>query len=146
MSAESGPQFVDSNVLVYAYDSTAGEKRVQAGELLRTLWADRNGRISIQVIQEFYFTVTGKLQRPLPQAEAALIVGDMGHWPVHSPRVADVLSAIRLQERYQISFWDAMIVCSAQQLGCGVLWSEDLNAGQRYGDVKVRNPFASAAE
>ena len=141
MSVEAGPQFVDTNVLVYAYDRSAGAKRELARELLQGLWAEENGRLSIQVLQEFYVTVTRKLDRPLAQAEAALIVGDLGHWPVHSPRVADVLNAIRLQERFQLSFWHAMIVASAQQLGCSLLWSEDLNDGQRYGEVEVRNPF-----
>ena len=78
---------------------------------------------------------------PLPADRASQIIADLGQWELHSPRVDDLLNAIDLQIRYKISFWDAMIIASARQLGCQVLWSEDLNDGQDYGDVTVKNPF-----
>ena len=78
---------------------------------------------------------------PLPADRASQIIADLGQWELHSPRVDDLLNAIDLQVRYNISFWDAMIIASARQLGCQVLWSEDLNDGQDYGDVTVKNPF-----
>jgi predicted nucleic acid-binding protein len=61
---------------------------------------------------------------------------------VHTPDACDVLKAIRIQQRYAISFWDAMIIRSAEALDCRVIWSEDLNPGQYYGEVKVVNPFS----
>jgi predicted nucleic acid-binding protein len=77
----------------------------------------------------------------LPAEAAARIVADLSPWEVHCPRVEDVSDAIRLQKRYQISFWDAMILVSALQLGCDVLWSEDLNPGHVYDQVEVQSPF-----
>lgn len=144
MSAEGSPQFVDSNVLVYAHDRSAGRKRDRAAALLDELWASEAGCLSIQVLQEFYVTVTQKVPQPLDQQTAARIVADLSHWRVHTPTAAAVLGAIKLQQRYQMSFWDAMIVASAAQLGCAVIWTEDLNPGQTYGEVRVANPFEAA--
>lgn len=85
--------------------------------------------------------VTQKVAKPLPAEAAAQIIADLSVWEMHRPGVDDLLEAIRLQERVQISFWDAMIVASAVQLGCRILWSEDLNPGQVYDQVEVRSPF-----
>jgi predicted nucleic acid-binding protein len=133
--------FVDTNILVYAHDATAGQKRERARALLTELWASGEGCLSVQVLQEFFVTVTRKVPKPLDAASAAAIVADLSHWRVHSPRSDDVLSAIGSHRRQDISFWDAMIVCSAASLGCGTLYSEDLNPGQQYEGVRVRNPF-----
>ena len=141
MSAELAPQFVDTNVLVYAYDKSAGIKRKQAETVLQSLWESRNGGLSIQVLQEFYVTITRKIMAPLSVTQATQIITDLGRWRTHRPNVGDVLGAIQVQERYDISFWDALIVHSANKLGCQLLWSEDLNAGQFYGQVRVQNPF-----
>jgi predicted nucleic acid-binding protein len=143
MSDESDRQFVDTNVLVYAHDQSAGVKHEQAKRLLANLWQSEQGCLSIQVLQEFYVTVTRKLKRPLPATTAAQLIADLGVWRVHRPTVTDLLEAITLQERYQISFWDAMILQSALQLNCPIVWSEDLNDGQQYGQSRVQNPFAT---
>lgn len=143
MSDASQLQFVDTNVLVYAHDSSAGPKHARAKDLLTELWESRTGCLSIQVLQEFYVTVTRKVGRPLPPETAAQIIADLSAWEVHRPGVSDVLEAMSLQGRYGLSFWDAMIVTSAGQLGCHRLWSEDLNPGQHYGEVRVANPFQS---
>ncbi len=136
-------QFVDTNVLIYAHDRSAGEKHAQAVILLKRLWQERAGCLSIQVLQEFYVNVTRKVAQPLAPEAAAQIIADLAVWEVHSPNASDVISAIQLQTRYQLSFWDAMILTSAQQLDCETVWSEDLNAGQEYGNAVVRNPFES---
>lgn len=141
MSASKSLQFVDTNVFVYAHDSSAGEKRLKAQALIRDLWQSGEGCLSIQVLQEFYVNVTQKVARPMTPDEAANTIANLSVWHVHCPGAEDVLDAIRLQGRYQVSFWDAMIVTSAIQLGCERLWSEDLNAGQVYGTVTVLNPF-----
>lgn len=135
--------FVDTNVLVYAHDHSAGIKREQAKALVQTLWESRAGCLSIQVLQEFYATITRKVAHPMSIEAAAGIIADLGTWRIHEPHVEDIMGAIRIQIRYKISFWDAMILQSAVQLGCPVLWSEDLNAGQEYQKVRVRNPFDS---
>lgn len=134
--------FVDTNILVYAHDASAQEKHVRARELLRRLWDEGGGGLSIQVLQEFYVTVTRKVARPLAPSTAAEIIGDLAAWSVHSPTAEDIQDAIRLQQRYGLSFWDAMILTSARALGCSIVWSEDLNAGQRYDDVQVDNPLS----
>lgn len=142
MSAER--QFIDTNVLIYAHDRSAGAKQVRARALLAELWNSQAGCLSIQVLQEFYVNITRKVAHPLDPVGARQIVADLGHWRVHSPTVADVLDASTLQQRYGLSFWDAMIVTSAIQLGCSTVWSEDLNAGQDYDGTRVVNPFTQA--
>jgi len=133
--------FVDTNVVVYAYDESAGDKRSRARDLLEELWASRTGCLSVQVLQEFFVTVTRKVPKPLDLTSASQIVGDLASWRVHCPEPADVLAAIDIQASTGLSFWDAMIVRSATELGCDVLYSEDLNSGQRYGAVRALNPF-----
>ena len=133
--------FVDTNILVYAYDETAGQKRDRARFLLAELWESGEGCLSVQVLQEFFVTVTRKVPKPLDAASAAAIIADLSHWRVHSPGADDVLSAIDSHRSQDISFWDAMILRSAMRSGCELVWSEDLSAGQRWDGVIVRNPF-----
>lgn len=142
MSDEVPRTFVDTNILVYAHDRTAGDKHLVARDAIRSLWASGSGCLSIQVLQEFVVTITCKVHHPLDGATAANLVTDLATWSVHSPSADDVLDAIRLSERYAVSFWDAMILVSAAALGCARVWSEDLNEGQRYGPTEVVNPLA----
>jgi len=144
MRAERVLQFVDANILIYAYDVTAGAKHEQAKALVARLWESRDGCLSIQVLQEFYVTVTRRVARPLAGDVAAEVVADLAAWRVHAPIVEDINQAIAIHRRYAISFWDAMIIRSAAQLGCATLWSEDLNAGQVYEGVRANNPFAES--
>ena len=141
MSDDAPLEFTDTNVLIYAHDSSAGAKHERAHALVAGLWDSNNGCLSMQVLQEFYVNITRKVAKPLDIPAVLQIISDLSHWRVHVPGVADLLEAIRIQQRNQISFWDAMIVASAVQLGCGVIWSEDLNAGQVYEGVRVVNPF-----
>ena len=135
MSAE----FIDTNVLVYAHDGGAGTKHGRSVELLTRLFEDGNGVLSVQVLAEFYAAATKKLAMKSEEAEAA--ISDLGGWTIHRPGHSDVLKASRLHCRYNVAWWDAMILISAIEAGCSVLWSEDLSDGQRYGTVTVRNPF-----
>jgi predicted nucleic acid-binding protein len=137
-------QFVDTNVLIYAHDQSAGEKHKRAKQLLAELWENQTGCLSIQILQEFYVNVTQKIARPLKPDVASQIISDLAVWQIHQPGVGDVLDAIRLQSRYQLAFWDAMMLASAAALGCKIVWSEDLNPGQPYDQVMVSNPFAPA--
>lgn len=134
-------EFVDTNLLVYAHDQSAGEKHHTARALIQQLWDTGKGCLSIQVLQEFYVTVTRKVARPLPIEDAAEIVRDLSYWRVHAPITEDVLGAVDIQRRYQISFWDAMVIHSAISLGCAVVWSEDLADGQVYDNIQIKNPF-----
>lgn len=142
MSAEAPREFVDTNVLVYAFDAGSGEKGEKARGLVRALWENGRGCLSLQVLQELYVTLTRKVARPLTPEAAARIVEDLSTWPCHEPSKADLRDAVALSRKAKVSLWDALILQSARRSGCGVLWSEDLNAGQKLAGVVVRNPFA----
>ena len=124
MSAE----FVDTNVLVYAHDGGAGEKHGRSVQLLSRLFEEGAGALSVQVLAEFYSVATKKLAMKGQEAEE--IIADLGSWTIHCPAHLDLLRAVRLHRRYGIAWWDALIVTSALELGCSVLWSEDLAHGQ----------------
>ena len=136
-----GRQFLDTNILVYAHDKTEGRKQALAQELIVHLWETGQGCLSLQVLQEFYVTVTRKWAHPLPFNYAIRLLEDFSQWNVHRPTVSDLVDAARLQQQVQISFWDALILTSAKRLECETVWSEDLNAGQHYEDIVVRSPF-----
>jgi predicted nucleic acid-binding protein len=142
MIAESQRDFVDANLLVYAFDSSAGRKQQLAKALLERLWQSNSGCVSVQVLQEFFVTVTKKVAKPLPVEEAKARVRDFAAWRVFSPTPEDVLAAIDLHAQAKIRFWDAMIVLAAAESGCDVLWTEDLNDGQLLRGVRIRDPFA----
>ena len=135
----NGKEFVDTNILIYAFDRTAGKKREAAVALLTRLWSDRVGCLSLQVLQEFYVTATRKLK--MPSMEAFAQVDRLGKWTVHRPEIDDILVAIHLHREKKVSFWDAMILRSAMSSGCALIWSEDLSDGQHWDGVVVRNPF-----
>ncbi len=133
--------FVDTNILVYAHDVSAGVKNTLAKQLIQELWVNKSGCLSIQVMQEFYVTVTQKVPNPMDNATAIEVIRNLRYWNVHEPSIEDVINAIDIQIRYQVSFWDAMILQSALQLECDLLWSEDLNPGQVYQGIKLINPL-----
>lgn len=143
MSAPLMLEFVDTNILVYAYDRASPTKHERAKTLVQSLWRSDQGCVSTQVLQEFYVTAIRKIKQPLHPDYAAQIVADLAQWKVFAPGGQDVIEAIQLHRRYTISFWDAMVIHSALRLGCSVLWSEDLNAEQVYEKVCVRNPFSA---
>ena len=144
MSGSSGPEFVDANVLVYAFDASAKIKQAMARELIERLWASGTGCLSVQVLQEFFVTVTRKVAKPLTVDEAADRIREFSAWKVFAPSADDVLAAIAIQQQAEISFWDAMIVRAAAESQCDVLWTEDLNDGQSIRGVRIRNPFVKA--
>ena len=144
MSGEAPHEFVDANILVYAFDASAGEKKATAERLLARLWEDGAGCLSVQVLQEFFVTVTAKVARPLKVDEAADRIRELSAWSVFAPTAEDVVAAIALHQHAKLSFWDAMVVHAAAESGCDVLWTEDLNDGQVLRGVEVRNPFATA--
>ena len=135
-------EFVDTNVLLYAHDLSAGAKRDSAVALITRLIDEQRGLLSTQVLMEFFVSATRKLPQCLAENAATEIVEDFGTWPVFTPGVSDLLAAAKLGRRYGIHFWDALIVQGAVSLGADVIWSEDLKAGQKYAGVPVRNPFA----
>jgi predicted nucleic acid-binding protein len=142
MIAEAQREFVDANVLVYAFDASAGPKQQAAQALLERLWDSNTGCVSVQVLQEFFVTVTKKVASPLPVDEATARIREIAAWRVFSPTADDVVTAIGLHTQARIGFRDAMIVLAAAESGCDVLWTEDLKDGQTIRGVRIRNPFA----
>ena len=132
-------EFVDTNIFVYASDSGMGAKFHAAVVLISHLAETGAGAISTQVLSEFYNAATTKLRMPSEEAEETL--RDLEAWTIHRPGHSDVLSAVRIQRRYRIAWWDAMIVNSAIECGAEILWTEDLKAGQKFGPLVVRNPL-----
>ena len=137
----SDSYFVDTNVLVYAHDAGSGWKHDVARALVESLWRDRSGVLSTQVLHELYVNVRRKAARPLDRTAARSLIEDYLSWEVVVNDGASVLKAIEFEERHHISFWDALIVQAAEAASVDVLYTEDLNHGQAYGNVEVVNPF-----
>jgi predicted nucleic acid-binding protein len=136
-------EFVDTNIFVYAHEAGAGSKHRAAVDLLARLFEEQSGAVSIQVLSEFYVSATKKLGMKSQEAED--VIADLGSWTIHRPTHQDVLRACRIQREQKVSWWDALIVNSAIELGCEVLWSEDLASGRKHGKMTIRNPFANIA-
>lgn len=133
--------FVDTNILLYAHDRSAGLRHERARGLVERLWTSGEGVLSTQVLQELCINLRRKIARPLPAEEIRQIIQDYLSWEivVNSPR--SVLHALDIELRYQISFWDALVLQAAEGSGAAILYSEDLAAGQKYGAVQVVNPL-----
>lgn len=135
------PAFVDTNILVYAEDRDSGSKHLAARDLVASLWHSGEGVLSVQVLQEFFVNVTRKIPRPLGHVEALAIVEQYLTWRVVENTGGLLVGAIRLAPVLQVSFWDALVVQAARMEHCDRLWTEDLNHGQRVGDLVILNPF-----
>jgi predicted nucleic acid-binding protein len=133
--------FVDSNILIYAHDADAGVKRERATLKLRELWESGTGRLSVQVLQEFYVNATQKLAAPLARSAAREVIKTYGVWVRHATTVETVTRATELAELARISFWDALVVASAEDVDAEELLSEDLNAGQAIAGIRIVNPL-----
>lgn len=138
--------FVDTNILMYAHDSAAGEKHERAKALVEELWETRAGVVSTQVLQELAVNLRKKTKKPLDARATREVVSDYLAWQVVVNGGDSIIEALDLEARYKISFWDALVVQAAQASGALVLYSEDLSAGQRYGSVRVVNPFFDSAK
>ena len=136
-----GPEFVDTNVWLYAYDGSEW-RQPTALKLLESLAGRGNGCVSVQVMQEFAVNALRASKLAMSTAEVQEALEVMADWTVHRPAATDVSQAVAIAARHQLSFWDAMIVLSARQLGCAILWTEDLGDGQVIEGVTIKNPFA----
>lgn len=134
--------FLDTNVIVYAYDRSAAEKHKIAREILMDLWSSGQGVVSTQVLQEFFVNVTRKIPRPMSLRQARQILADFLKWDVVLINGNILLNAIDLQLKHKFSFWDSIIVCAAITSGAKTLYSEDLQDGVTVGGVVIKNPFA----
>jgi predicted nucleic acid-binding protein len=133
--------FVDTNILVYAHDRSAGAKHDRARILIEQLWQSGNGVLSTQVFQELCLNLRRKANPPLQIEETRRLLQDYLSWEVVVNSPDSVLQALEIEERYKTSFWDALILHAAEISGATVLYSEDFSANQKYGSVRVVNPF-----
>jgi predicted nucleic acid-binding protein len=136
MSARS---FFDTNILVYADDDDTPAKQRLARDLVYEHRRGESGVVSLQVLQEYFVTVTRKLK--FDSGKARRKVEILAEFDVVAPEVADILAAIDLHRLHGFSFWDALVLRSAQQAGCRVLFSEDFQEGRNIDGVHIVNPF-----
>lgn len=137
----TAPVFVDTNVLVYFRDVRDAAKRERAREWMAFLWDTKRGRVSQQVLHEYYVTVTRKLRPGLPAEEARSDVRSLCHWLSAADPEAMIESAWTFQDLCSLSFWDALILGAAQAMSCRFVLSEDLPAGQELEGIRVVSPF-----
>jgi len=133
--------FVDTNVLVYAHDLDAGEKHAIAIGIISDLWESGNGVISTQVLQELYVTLTKKVSSPPKKSQVRRILNNYLAWDLAVNNGETILQASEIEENYNISFWDAMIVSEAYSKNAAILLTEDLNEGQLIEGITIVNPF-----
>ena len=133
--------FLDTNILVYAYDQHEPHKQRKAQELITDGIEKENLLISVQVLGEFFNVVTRHIPQPMTPDEAQEIIAAISILPVQEIDLAMVNRAIDTHKTYRISYWGALIVTAAERAGCTLILSEDLSDGQTYHNIVVRNPF-----
>ena len=135
----SGGSFLDANVLAYTDDSRVPQKQEAALALVERVRREGTGVLSTQILQEYFVTATRKLGVPVETARRKIEI--FARMAVVVNQVDDILAAIDLHAAHQLSFWDALLVQAATRSGCSVLFTEDLQHGQRFGELEVINPF-----
>jgi predicted nucleic acid-binding protein len=133
--------FVDTNVLVYGHDADSGPKHQIARRVLMDLWQEKQGVLSVQILQEFYVTMTRKVAHPLPRKTVRDILRDYLRWPVERIEPETILNASRIEDSYQLSFWDALIIAAASKAAASKILTEDLKSGQIIEGILLENPF-----
>ena len=133
--------FIDSNLIIYAYDISAGKKHDIASKIMLDLWNSELGVISTQVLQELFVNITQKIPKPLNVKSAKEIINDLLKWEVVINDGESIVKAIEIQLRYKYSFWDSLILEAAISSETTVLLSEDFSDGQIVEGVKIKNPF-----
>jgi predicted nucleic acid-binding protein len=134
-----GDVFVDANILVYAHDRDAGPKHAQARQRVAELWqAESMPWVSVQVLQEFFVNLHRK---GVPLAESRSAVRDYSKWRIVENTVGLLDRGLSEMERWQLSFWDGLILAAARQAGADTLWTEDFSEGQDYGGIGIVNPL-----
>lgn len=133
--------FVDTNILVYAHDLVSGIKNERARALIEKLWSAGGGVLSTQVLQELCVNLRRKTVKPLTVEETRSLIQDYSDWEIVVNTHNSLIEALTIETRFQISFWDALIVHAAETAGAAILYSEDFSDGQTYGSVRVVNPL-----
>jgi predicted nucleic acid-binding protein len=133
--------FVDTNVIVYAYDKDAGKKHRIAADIMKDLWRSGLGTISTQILQEFFVTLTRKISAPMDISVVRETLRRLSKWDVSIIDADTIIRATELQERYNYSFWDSLIVAAAIAGGARTIFSEDLSDGLTIEGLTIKNPF-----
>lgn len=137
--------FLDTNILVYAYDVSSGTKHQKSSELLIKCWNAGTGVLSTQVLQEFFVTVTQKIPNPLDFDTAKNIISDLLKWEILTVNGECIVEGIEIQRKHRFSFWDSMIISAALKAGCDTILSEDLSHRQTISGIRIINPFRRQA-
>lgn len=145
MNYMSDKFFVDTNILVYAHDRGAGVKHERARSLIESLWNSGGGVLSTQVLQELCVSLRRKTAHPLSIEQLRRLLQDYMSWDVVFNTAESILEALVIEHRYNISFWDALIIQAAGSSGATIVYSEDLADGQTYGPLRVVNPLNRSA-
>jgi predicted nucleic acid-binding protein len=135
--------FLDTNILVYAYDVSSGSKHDVARNIVADLWNFRTGVLSIQALQELFVTVTKKIPKPLDVKTTRDIVRDFLLWEVVDNDGELMMAAMDVQMKYHYAFWDSLIIAAAIKSGASILMTEDLNNGRIIEGVLIKNPFVA---
>ena len=143
MTGEKALSFVDTNVLVYAFDKSSSPKKQVAQQLMNELMEDDRLRVSTQVLQELFVTLTRKVSQPCSSEEAAAVLDDLTAWPLMVVDYRAIRAAGGLADQAKLSFWDALVVVAAERTGATVIYTEDLKDGQEILGVRISNPFAA---
>jgi predicted nucleic acid-binding protein len=144
MNADTALCFVDTNILVYAFDKSKSPKTSVARKLVGELIDQDRLRVSTQVLQELFVTLTRKVSRVCTRAEALALLDDLAAWPLTIIDYPAIRAAVELSGQARLTFWDALVVVAAARSGSAVLYTEDLNHDQEILGVRVTNPFAGA--
>ncbi len=133
--------FVDTNILVYARDSSEPEKQLKSEQWLAHLWAHERGRISAQVMNEYYVTVTQRLKPGLSREQARMDLRSLAVWKPLEISATLIESAWDIQDQFGYSWWDTLVISSALVLDCGYLLSEDMRHEHKIANLTIINPF-----
>jgi len=137
--------FVDTNILLYAHDQSTGVKHERARALIEKLWDSGGGVLSTQVLQELCVNLRRKTAHPLSVEHTRALLQDYLSWEIVINTAESILEALVIEQRYIISFWDALIIQAAGSAGASIVYSEDLADGQKYGSLRVINPLSHSA-
>ena len=138
----NGRFFLDTNIFVYSFDQTAPRKSVRASELIRNAVRSRNGVVSYQVVQEFFNVAFRRFARPMTAAEAEqYLTTTFRPLMAINSSAALYVEAFRLTSTYSLSWYDSLVVAAALEGGAQILYSEDFQDGQEFGNLRIENPF-----
>ena len=137
----NGKVFVDTNILVYCFDDAEPMKKKKAVQVMEELWESSRGVLSLQVLKEFFVTVTGKLSLKIDFRDAKAAVLDLLSWNIFYESQSSFEKTLEIIQRHRLSLWDANIVSAAILSDCSTIYSEDLQHNQGIEDVRIVNPF-----